>query len=51
MTDARALTRPRWCIVVTDTAGPESRVPDTRTRNGRRFNIAVSASCANGTSE
>jgi hypothetical protein len=28
MTDARALTRPRWCIVVADTAGPEWLVPD-----------------------
>jgi mannose-1-phosphate guanylyltransferase len=28
MTDARALIRPRWCIVVADAAGPEWRVPD-----------------------
>jgi mannose-1-phosphate guanylyltransferase len=28
MTDARALTGPRWCIVVADTAGPEWLVPD-----------------------
>jgi mannose-1-phosphate guanylyltransferase len=28
MTDARALTRPRWCIVVADTAGPEWLVRD-----------------------
>ena len=28
MTDARPLTRPRWCIVVADAAGPEWLVPD-----------------------
>jgi mannose-1-phosphate guanylyltransferase len=28
MTDVRALTRPRWCIVVADAAGPEWLVPD-----------------------
>jgi mannose-1-phosphate guanylyltransferase len=28
MADVRALIRPRWCIVVADTAGPEWRVPD-----------------------
>lgn len=32
MTHARDLTRPRWCIVVADTAGSEWLVPDVSHR-------------------